>query len=192
ASTPHATPAMRMRWKGIALQKGRLDFTDTFVQPNYSARLTQIDGSISALSTEQDEAATVSLLGSVDDGAPLSISRQVHPLAPRRFLDLKGTAKGIELTRLTPYAARYAGYAIENGYLSVDVSYQVADGKLTASNEIFLDQLTFGEKVDSKEATKLPVLLAVSLLKNRQGVIDVALAISGSLDDPEFSVGGII
>jgi hypothetical protein len=87
---------------------------------------------------------------------------------------------------------KYAGYGIERGKLSVNVKYKVENRKLAAENNIYLDQLTFGDKVDSPTATKLPVTLAVALLKDRNGVIDVNLPISGSLDDPQFSVGGII
>jgi hypothetical protein len=187
-----AKPAPRLRWQQIALQQGRIDFTDNFIKPNYSARLTQIQGDVSGVSSTKPEPATVKVSGAVDDAAPLSISGQLHPLGPKLFTDIEGEAKGIELTRLTPYAARYAGYAIEKGTLSVKVHYKVDGGKLDASNQIFLDQLTFGEKTDSPEATKLPVLFAVSLLKNSKGEIDVNLPISGSLDDPQFSVGGII
>jgi hypothetical protein len=98
----------------------------------------------------------------------------------------------VDLPRFTPYSAKYAGYPIVKGKLSMDVSYKVENDKLAANNHLFLDQLTFGERVDSPTATKLPVLLAVSLLKNTRGEIDINLPISGSLDDPKFSVGGII
>jgi hypothetical protein len=46
--------------------------------------------------------------------------------------------------------------------------------------------------VESPDATGLPVKLGVSLLKNRDGEIDLDLPVSGELDDPEFSVGSII
>ena len=183
---------MKLRWQGITLSKGRVDFTDNFIKPNYSADLTRIEGAISAVASDKPEPATVSVAGAVDDGAPLQITGQLHPLGPRLYTDIQGSAKGIELTRLTPYAARYAGYNIEKGSLSVNVHYKVDGGKLEADNKIFLDQLTFGDKTDSPDATKLPVLFAVSLLKNTRGEIDINLPISGSLDDPQFSVGGII
>jgi hypothetical protein len=193
ASAPTApATAMNLRWQGIKLSKGRVDFTDTFIKPNYSARLTQVEGSVSAVASTKPEPATVKIAGAVDDSAPLLITGQLHPLGPRLYTDIQGSAKGIELTRLTPYAARYAGYAIEKGTLSVTVHYKVDNGKLEADNQIFLDQLTFGDKVDSPDATSLPVQFAVSLLKNSRGEIDVNLPISGSLDDPQFSVGGIV
>ncbi len=191
-ATASAKPTPKLRWQQILLSKGRVDFTDNFIKPNYSARLTQIEGDVSAVSSTKPEPATVKISGAVDDAAPLLITGQLHPLGPKLYTDIQGLAKGIELTRLTPYASRYAGYAIEKGTLSVNVHYKIDGGKLEASNQVFLDQLTFGEKTDSPDATKLPVLFAVSLLKNSKGEIDVNLPISGSLDDPEFSVGGII
>jgi len=97
------------------------------------------------------------------------------------------------LAPLSPYAGKYAGYAIERGKLSMNVHYTVEpDGRLQASNQVILNQLTFGERVDSPDATKLPVRLAIALLTDRHGVIDIDLPIGGSINDPQFSVGRII
>ena len=122
----------------------------------------------------------------------LSIVGTVNPLKGDLALDLKADVKGMELAPLTPYSGKYVGYGIEKGKLSFDVNYKVENRKLTAQNRLVLDQLSFGEKIDSPTATKLPVQLAVALLRDRNGVIDINLPISGSLDDPQFSVGGII
>lgn len=192
AANRGAAPPSQLRWQHINLAKGRVDFTDNFVKPNYSARLTQVEGDISAVASSKPEPAQVKISGAVDGGAALEITGQLHPLGPRLYTDIQGSAKGIELTRLSPYAGRYAGYAIEKGTLSLTVHYKVDKGKLEAQNKIFLDQLTFGDKVDSPDATKLPVQLAISLLKNSRGEIDISLPVSGSLDDPQFSVAGII
>ncbi len=186
-----ATP-MDLRWQEIRLQRGTVAFSDFFVKPNYSARLTKLQGSLSALSARTPQPARLSVAGALDDGAPLRIAGTVHPLGARLYTDIEASARGIALPRLSTYAARYAGYGIEKGSMSVTVHYKINEGKLEAENQIFLDQLTFGEKIESPTATKLPVLLAVSLLKNRRGEIDLRLPISGTLDDPQFSVGGII
>ena len=185
-------PGPDLRWRSITVAGGQVDFTDLFIRPNYSARLTQLAGTVSAVAARQPEPADVQLAGKVDDAAPLTIQGRLHPLGPQLYTDLAGSAKGVELTRLTPYAARYAGYAIERGTLSVDVRYKVEGGQLQASNRVFLDQLTFGDPSGHPEATRLPVRLAVALLKNSRGEIDINLPISGSLDDPQFSVGGIL
>lgn len=184
--------AAQLRWRGIELRNGQVDFTDNFVRPNYSARLGDLAGKVSAVAWNDPQPATVEVSGKVDGAAPLSISGTLHPLGPRLYTDIAAEARGIELTRLSTYSARYAGYGIEKGTLSVKVRYKVENGQLQAENNLYLDQLTFGEKVDSPSALKLPVLLAVSLLKDRNGVIDVNLPVSGSLDDPQFSIGGII
>lgn len=149
-------------------------------------------GSVSQLASDAKEPADVALQGKLDGDAPVDINGKVDPLGAELFLDLTASAHGIELTRLTPYAAKYAGYAITKGKLSADVKYHIEKGKLEAQNNLFVDQLTFGDKVDSPDATKLPVLLAVALLRNSRGEIDLHLPVSGSLSDPEFSVGGII
>lgn len=174
----------------ITLQNGAINFTDHFIKPNYSADLSEITGSVSKMT--QDTPGDVVLHGHVQKTAPLEITGRVNPLSRDLFVDLTAGAKDVELPPLTPYAVKYAGYGIEKGKLSMDVKYHLENRKLDAENRIYLDQLTFGDKVDSPTATKLPVLLAVALLKDRNGVIDINLPISGTLDDPQFSLGGII
>jgi Domain of Unknown Function (DUF748) len=182
-----------IRIAATRLNNGRVDFTDRFVRPNYSAALTELNGALGAFSSTSREMATIEVRGRAEGTALLEITGLVNPTVKPLALDMRAKATDLELAPLSPYAGKYAGYAIERGKLSMDVSYKIdATGKLDAKNQVILNQLTFGEKIESKDATKLPVLLAVALLKDRNGVIDINLPVSGSLDDPKFSVGGII
>ena len=176
----------------VTLQGGNVNFTDLFIKPNYSANLTEIGGSVTGLSSQLNTTADVDLRGRFAKSAPVEIKGKINPLLQNPFLDIKANVRDIELGPLTAYSGKYVGYAIEKGKMSFDVAYKIENRKLSASNRLTLDQLTFGEKIDSPTATKLPVLFAVALLKDRNGVIDVNLPISGSLDDPKFSVGGIV
>jgi hypothetical protein len=191
---PASDPARRpiLRFGHMEFTRGNVNFTDNFIKPNYTANMTGLAGSVTTLASDSAEPATLALAGKIDDEAPVDITGRLNLLAPTLFLDIEGRTRGVDLPRLTPYAVKYAGYPIVKGKLSMEVSYKVENGKLTANNHLFLDQLTFGDKVESPTATKLPVLLAVSLLKNSKGEIDINLPISGTLDDPKFSVGGII
>ena len=182
----------RIRIGGTEILRGNVNFTDNFVKPNYTANLTDLVGTVGELSSDRAVLADVSIRGRVDRDAPVEITGKVNPLATPLALDLRGATRGVELPRLTPYSVKYAGYPITGGKLSMDVHYRIEDSKLQAENHLFLDQLTFGERVESPTATKLPVLLAVALLTNSRGEIDINLPISGSLDDPHFSIGGII
>lgn len=174
----------------INLQGGNIQFSDFFVKPNYSANLTSVQGSISELKPEAP--GDLVLQAKLDESAPVDIQGKINPLSKDLFLDITADARDIELNPMSPYSVKYVGYGIEKGKLSFNVKYKLENRKLDAQNQIILNQLTFGERVESPTATKLPVLLAVALLKDRNGVIDVDLPISGSLDSPEFSVGGII
>lgn len=190
APAPASPPTLRV--EGIELARGNLNFTDNFIRPNYTANLTDIGGRIGRLAADAVEPAPLALAGRVDGDAPLKIEGRLNPLAPKLFLDLTGSAQGIDLPRFTPYSSHYAGYPLLKGKLTIEVVYKIDDGKLDASNHLFIDQLTLGERSDSPNATKLPLPLAVALLKNARGEIDLRLPVSGSLDDPQFSIGGVI
>ena len=174
----------------INLHGGNINFSDFLVKPNYSANLTDVQGTISELKPEAP--GDIDLQAKLDGAAPVDIDGKINPLGKELFLDIVADAREIEMNPFSPYSGKYVGYGIESGKLSFNVKYKVENRKLTAQNKIILNQLTFGERVESPQATKLPVLLAVALLKDRNGVIDVDLPISGSLDDPQFSVGGIV
>ena len=198
ASAPAVAPAlpatpMQLSIGATKLTNGRVDFSDRFVRPNYSAELTELNGSLGAFRSGSRDMATLALSGRAAGTALLDISGQLNPTAQPLALNIRAKATDLELAPLSPYAAKYAGYAIERGKLSMDVSYSIgADGRLEAKNQVILNQLTFGERIDSPTATSLPVRLAVALLTDRHGVIDINLPISGSVNDPQFSVGGII
>ncbi len=187
-----ATPAepTPMRFGSVTLSNGRIDFTDKFIKPNYSAHIVDLNGKVGALAA--GKLSPVELRGKVDRTAPLEIIGKVDPFTSPIALDLRATARGIDLPSFSTYSGRYIGYAIEKGKLSVDVNYKIEKGELVAENKIFLDQLTFGQKVESKDALDLPVNLAIALLKNSRGEIDIELPVRGSLNDPQFSIGGII
>jgi hypothetical protein len=176
----------------VTLDGGHVDYTDDFIKPNYSANLTDIAGSVGAFGTETQQPADVELQGQVNGSAPLNISGSVNPLTPLAFVDLKANAKGIELTPLSAYSTKYTGYPIIKGSLNADIHYLLDHGNLTANNRLFIDQLTFGDRVENTSAKNLPVRFAVAVLKNSRGEINLNIPVSGSLSDPQFSLGSVI
>ena len=124
--------------------------------------------------------------------APLKIAGTINPLSKEAFTDLTITLGGMDLTAEGPYSGKYVGYGLSKGKLSLDLKYKVSQKQLEAENKVVVDQLTFGEKVDSPDATSLPVPLAVALLKDRRGRIDIDLPIRGDLNDPDFKYGKVM
>jgi hypothetical protein len=193
APTAAEPPAFNLVIHSTRLNNGKVDFTDRFIRPNYSANLTELNGGLGEFRSGTRDMATLELRGKAAGTALLDIKGQINPTAKPLALDLRARATDLELAPFSPYAGKYAGYAIERGKLSVDVSYKIdAAGNLDAKNQVTLNQLTFGDKIESASATKLPVLLAVALLKDRNGVIDINLPVSGSINNPQFSVFGIV
>lgn len=176
----------------VVFEGGNVAFSDRFIRPNYDANLTGLGGTLEGLSSESTSLARLDLKGQVDGAAPVSIGGAFNPFREDRALDIEAEVKGFDLSAVSAYSGKYVGYGIRKGKLSAKLNYKIEDRKLSASNNIFLDQLTFGDPVESPDAIKAPVLLAVALLKNGRGEINLDLPVSGTLDDPQFSIGGLV
>jgi hypothetical protein len=190
AASPSAS--MPMEIKKIELRDGEADFADLSVMPNFSTGIKKLEGTVLGLSSRPDSRAKIDIHGSVDEFAPVSISGEVNVLGPTLYTDLSMSFRNIELSTFNPYSGKFAGYSIAKGKLTTELHYKVDGRKLDAQHHIIVDQLEFGAKTDSKEAVSLPIKLAVALLKDRNGVIDLTLPVSGSIDDPKFRLGPII
>jgi hypothetical protein len=183
----------------FSLLKGQIDFSDLFIRPNYSAHLSELTGRLGGFASDSKpgpdgapQMAELELHGKAEGTATLDITGKLNPLAKPLALDIQGRVRDLELPALSPYTIKYTGHGIERGKLSMDVTYTVQpDGQLTARNQLVLNQLTFGDPVPGATAS-LPVRLAAALLSDSNGVIDLDLPISGSLNDPQFRLGSVI
>jgi hypothetical protein len=181
-------PFPDVRIDNVTLEGGSIHFRDAFIQPTFRTSFLDISGRVSGLSSRQDSTADFILRGSFNRHAPLMIEGRINPLGKELSADIKADLKNMELRPLTPYSGTYIGNAIEKGELSFSLKYHIAQKKLDAKNNILMDQLTLGEKVDSPKATELPVDLIISLLKDRKGEIRLDIPVSGTTDDPDFNV----
>ena len=176
----------------VTLQGGTLVFTDHHIKPEFSATMYKLGGKISGLSSEQMKFADVDLRGNLRNLSPLSITGKINPLRGDLFVDMKVSFSDIELSPLTPYAGTYLGYTVDKGKLFLDLMYHIENKQLASENKVFIDQFTFGDKVESDKATKLPVRLAIALLKDSKGEIHLDLPVTGRTDDPKFSVWKVV
>jgi len=176
----------------VVISNGSANYADQWIQPNFAIGIQELNGTIDGLSSNPTSRAKIELTGSVDRYAPAHIWGETNLLSETTYTDISMSYHGIDLVGVTPYSGRFAGYKIDKGKLTVDLKYHIEDRKLTASHHIVVDQLQLGEKVNSPDAVSLPLKLAVSLLKDRNGVIDLDLPVTGSLDDPQFRIGPII
>jgi len=176
----------------VKLTKAAATFRDESVRPRVQTGLSDLTGTIKGLSSKQLARADVDLTGRVGKVASLKILGTINPLSEDTFTDLTISLEGMDLTAHGPYSSKFVGYGLSKGKLSLDLKYKISKKQLEAENKVLVDQLTFGEKVDSPDATSLPVKLAVALLKDRKGRIDIDLPIRGDLKDPDFKYGRVV
>lgn len=190
-SAPASKP-LGIRIGQIAINDGSANFADLTLTPNFATAVQQLNGQIGTIDNRKPAPAKVDIKGKVDRYAPVTIKGALNPFNPLASLDIATSFKRVELTTLTPYSGKFAGYRIRKGRLNLDLHYLITNGQLKAENKVVVEQLQLGEKVDSPDAVDLPIRLAVALLKDTEGKISIELPVTGDLNNPQFSVMPIV
>lgn len=176
----------------ILFTDSEIDFMDESLPINFRTLIGDINGEIKGLTSKLGSATTVDIKGSVDGYAPVVLAGTAEPLTSPPVLDLGLSFEGVDMALLSPYSGTYAGYAIERGVLNLNLVYALKDDHLAGNNRILIDQMKLGEKIDSEQAADLPLELALALLTDSKGIIDMEIPVSGDVNDPEFSVGSVV
>jgi hypothetical protein len=181
-----------VRVRRMRFQNAKLDFTDLSLRPQFAAKIYELNGVVNGLSSSRAARSQIELDGRVDEFGLARIRGELNPFAPRNNTEVNMVFKNVDMVSVSPYSMKFAGYKIAEGKISLDLQYKIRDSKLEGSNQIVIDKLTLGERVDSPDALKLPLQLAIAILKDSDGRIDLGLPVSGDLNDPQFSYGAII
>jgi uncharacterized protein involved in outer membrane biogenesis len=176
----------------VTIQEGTVAFSDNHLPQQFSSTFHNLGGRISGMSSDDSRFADVDLRGNLENRSPLQITGTINPLRDDLFVDLKVSFRDIELSPTTPYSGTYLGYSVERGKLFLDLKYHIEQKELRSENRIFIDQFTFGNRVESKQATRLPVRLGLALLKDRRGEIHLDVPVTGRTDDPQFSIWRLV
>ncbi|MEM6545062.1 MAG: DUF748 domain-containing protein, partial [Pseudomonadota bacterium] len=186
------TPPWGVRLGEFAIERGRLDFADDSLPLPFQANIAEISGRLTDLDTRAAAPLALELSGSVDGYAPVGIKAAGIYAQDKRDLQFSLDFNGVDIANMTPYSGTYAGYEIKSGTMNVNLRYGLQEEELAGNNRILIAQMELGERIESEKALNLPLKLALALLTDSQGVIDVSVPVSGSIDDPSFSLGGVI
>ena len=181
-----------VRIHSLRVQNAKLDFTDLSLRPQFSAKIYELNGWVNGLSSSRDSRSQIELDGRVDEFGLARIRGELNPFAPRNNTDVNVVFKNVDMVSVSPYTMKFAGYRVAQGRISLDLQYKLRNSQLEGENQIVIDNLTLGERVDSPDALKLPFELAIAVLKDSNGRIDLGLQVSGDMSDPQFSYGALV
>jgi len=191
ATAPAAEP-FPVKVRRVRFENAKLAFTDLSLRPQFGAKIYELGGVITGLSSKRDASSQIELDGRVDDYGLARIRGKLNPFVPADNTDVNVVFKNVDMVSASPYSMKFAGYKIAQGKISLDLEYKVAKGQLEGNNHIVLDNLTLGERIDSPDALKLPLELALAILKDSDGRIDLGVPVSGNMNDPQFSYGSVV
>ncbi|RSM24227.1 hypothetical protein C5B78_17405 [Aeromonas salmonicida] len=192
ASTEPANgPVPRITIDQVRTEQGNLRFADRSLSPEFVVDIASLSGQSRHISNIPGQRSDLAFNGKVDRYAPVTIRGNTNLLIEQPVLDVAVTFSNLELTTFTPYSSTYAGYAIDKGQLSMKLNYKLQGNRLEGDNDITIKKLQLGEKIKSEQAKDMPLGLAIALLSDANGVIQMNLKVKGNLDQPDFSLGNI-
>ncbi|MGZ5076326.1 MAG: DUF748 domain-containing protein [Methylobacter sp.] len=184
------TPKPTFKLGKIQIVDGSSDFSDFSMILPFTAQIKSLDGGASDISSERKSTVKFDLKGNAYDLAPVDINGEISPYLGD--YNVKVNFNGMPMPLISPYMVQFAGYKVEKGKMTLGLNYKVENKELTASNNILIDHFELGEKVENPNAVSLPLELAVALMKDSDGKIRMDVPITGSLDDPKFSITHIV
>ncbi len=184
--------AIAVQIRRIDIKQGALDFSDDSLGGGFATSIREFNGTINGISSDRGTRSQLALEGRVDEYGYARVTGSLNPFLPRDRSTARFEFRNLDVAKVTPYAVRFAGYKIASGRMSLDLNYSVRNNLIEGDNKIVLEQFTLGEKIATPGALDLPLELAIALLKDSDGRIDLALPVSGNLDDPKFDYSAII
>ncbi len=189
---PSAKPPMAISIERVSVERGEMDFADLSLVLPFATNVKSLNGTVNGLSSAQDSRASLKFEGRVEDYGLARAEGSVQAFDPKKFMDIAVIFRNVEMPALSPYSATFAGRKIDSGRISLDLKYKLDNSQLSGDNKILLERLKLGETVESPDAVNLPLDLAIALLTDSEGKIDLAVPVTGNVDSPEFSYGGVI
>jgi len=188
--TPTTSSHIHFQLDKVRISNGASSFSDLSMILPFSAEIKGLEGGASGISSEHESTINITLKGNAYDLAPVDIKGKIQPYIGDYNAALN--FKGMPLPLVSAYMAEFFGYKVEKGKMSLGVNYNVKNGELTADNNLLIEQFELGEQIDNPHAIDAPFDLAITLLKDVNGIINLNVPITGSLNDPRFDLGGVI
>lgn len=176
----------------IYVKNSSADFQDLSLPLKFKTHIHDLNGKVTSVSSRAEETSSADLDGIVDQYGSAKITGSINSANPKLHTNMSVVFRNLDLSNLSAYSANFAGYKIDKGKLFLDLGYKIENAKLNASNSIIIKKIKLGDTIKDDNVTVLPLRLAVALLENSDGIIDIDLPIKGDMDNPDFMYGALV
>jgi len=111
----------------ILIDNGNVLFADLSLQPKFMARIHDLKGTITRLSSERGAISKIQLNGGVDRYGLAKIDGALDLSDYKRSTDMTVVFRNVEMSSITPYSGKFAGRTIKSGKLSTDLKYRIKE-----------------------------------------------------------------
>ena len=176
----------------IAITNSNAMFADYSLPIKFKTEIHELQGGVYAVSNDPNEVSFIDLRGAVDKYGSMKLKGNVQSAKPKEFTDIEMHFRNLDMSALSGYTAEFAGYKIKNGKLFVDLKYKIEHAKMQGENALLIKNVELGEEIEDENVTHLPLGLAIALLEDSDGVIEIEMPVEGNVDAPDFKYGRVI
>ncbi len=177
--------------------ENQITFNDQSVSPPYD-RVFYIDTlSISEINSQASALSPFEFVGRSNEYAKMNLKGGVNPFSQNVNLEVAGNLQEISLPSISAYIKDSLGFELKSGQLDSDINVAVVESELGGKVKLNLRgiDMTAADSSDTttlKDQSAIPLNVALGMLKDKKGNIELSIPMKGSVDDPSFGVSSFL
>jgi len=174
----------------IKVNNGLVSISDKTLNRPFTYELNNLNMTMTGL-TESADQIPVIFNTKLNNKGDLS-GKTTWSMVDMMKLEMDAKVKRLDLVSFSPYTEYYVASPITQGWFNYDFGLKISTTNLVNTNKVKVDELEFGKKTKDTTAMKVPVRLALYLMKDAKDEIKFDLPVTGNPSEPKFKLGKII
>lgn len=191
------TPVFQFSLNEFSLTNpANLHFLDQSVEPSYQRNFTINQLTLTDVDSKKPEQESKLLLsGSSNEYAKFELTSINKPFAKLPYYSVKGFINELSLPAVSSYIKQALNHEIKSGQLNLAIDTELLGTDISGEANILLRGIDFTSANDHqanslKDQTAIPFSMALGMLKDSKGNVELNIPLAGDTSDPSFGVGG--
>jgi hypothetical protein len=176
--------------KDVLLHDGHIVYRDYTLEDKFVYDLTNLELGSGRIDSKSD-----SVTFDLSCVANRSGKLKAHvAFDPRDYMNMaiNYSIEKMRISDFNPYSKFYVAHAFVEGSLFYNSTNSIRNGKLKSTNVMSIKKIEVSKKMKGVGLYEMPLRLAIAILRDRKGNIELDIPVEGDLKDPTYKLGKLI